>query len=91
MKRKLIGSERYHICFSNLYSVMLSYIPVVDGAIRVTSCKHLDVTVGILNIRLAIVDVVLMQSLLGLHHSVGVKLCSIEEHSTASKCICADV
>ena len=69
---------------------MLSYVPVVNGAIRVTSCKHLNVTVGILNVRLAIVDVVLVQSLLGLHHSVAVKLRSIKEHSSASESIRVD-
>jgi len=69
---------------------MLCDVPVVDRAVRVASREDLDVAVGILGEGLAIVDVVLVERLLGHHHRVRVHVHVVEEHSTAAECIVAN-
>ena len=69
---------------------MLCDIPVVDGAVGVTSREYLHVATRILHIRLAVIDVVLMQGLLWLHHRVRVQLGTVEEHSAPSESVVID-
>ena len=66
-------------------------VPVVDGTVGVAGGEHLDVSCGgVGSVDLAIVDVVLMQRLLGHHHRIGVQLHAVEEDCASSEGICAD-
>ena len=69
---------------------MFGYVPIVDRAIGVTSCQDLGIARSITYIWLTVVDVVLMECLLGLHHGVCIELSTIEEDGSASKGILAD-
>ena len=69
---------------------MLGHVPIVNGAIGVTRCQDLGVACSIAHIRLTVVDVVLMEGLLGLHHGVRVELGTVEEDSVPAEGIRAD-
>ena len=73
-----------------LVSEVLSYVPIVDRAIGVTSRQDLSISCSIAHIWLTVVDVVLMECLLRLHHSACFELGTIKEDSAASKGILAD-
>jgi len=70
--------------------VVLSDVPVVDRAIGVAGSEHLHVAVSVPHIWLAIIDVVLVKGLFRLHHSVCVKLSTIEEDCAASESVLAN-
>ena len=69
---------------------MLGHVPVVERAVRVASCNHLHISIGVFDVRLAVIDVVLMHGLLWLHHSSFVELRTIEEDSPSTKGIRVD-
>ena len=69
---------------------MLCNVPIVDRAVRVAGSQHLHIAIGILHVRLAIVDVVLMDCLFRLHHSSSVELRTIEKDSPSTKGISVD-
>ena len=69
---------------------MLGHVPVVERAVRVASCNHLHISIGVFDVRLAVIDVVLMHGLLWLHHSSFVELRTIEEDSPSTKGIVID-
>eukprot|EP00354_Favella_ehrenbergii_P005623 CAMPEP_0170464722 /NCGR_PEP_ID=MMETSP0123-20130129/9336_1 /TAXON_ID=182087 /ORGANISM="Favella ehrenbergii, Strain Fehren 1" /LENGTH=382 /DNA_ID=CAMNT_0010730443 /DNA_START=89 /DNA_END=1239 /DNA_ORIENTATION=+ len=64
---------------------VLGDVPVVDGAVGVASGEDLDVAVAVLDVGLAIVDVVLVQGLLRHHHRVLVQVHVVEEYGAPAE------
>ena len=77
-------------CDFGSLSVVFSDVPVVDRAICIARRQHLDVAICIFHVWLAVIDVVLMKSVLWLHHSVLIELCTIKEDSPATEGIIDD-
>ena len=70
--------------------MVFGHVPVVNRTVRVASRNHLHISIAILDVWLAVIDVVLMHGLLWLHHSALVELRSIEEDSPSTKGIRTD-
>ena len=64
---------------------MLSHGPVVDASVGVARRQHLHVAVGVPHEGLAVVDVVLVEGLLGHHHRVLVQVHVVEEDGAAAE------
>ena len=64
---------------------MLRHGPVVDASVGVARRQHLHVAVGVPHEGLAVVDVVLVEGLLGHHHRVLVQVHVVEEDGAAAE------
>ena len=82
-------TDFFPVILSSL-SVVFSDVPVVDRAICIARRQHLDVAICIFHVGLAVIDVVLMEGILWLHHSVLIELCTIKEDSPATEGIIDD-
>ena len=69
---------------------MLGDVPVIDGSIWVASREHLHISGSVLNVRLAIVDVVLVKGFLRHHDCVSVELGSVKENCATTEGIVAN-
>lgn len=69
---------------------MLGHVPIVNGSIRVTRRQHLCVSAAISHIDLTVIDVVLVEGILGRADDILVDHHVAEENSAAAKGIAAD-